>query len=397
MSTAVYPLGFQSYNNRLPTGGYKSWKGTGENRFPVGTTATHIRPLTNKDPGNWYQSPFGKARPLKHYRKGVNVASLMSSGNGLSEDVVVDMDRNANRRVRSSVSQSLGGGGGGYGLMDQMLAPGQYQVSQNPPSGNPETNCETCQGLQVVDSYKPNVGFITEDPSPNCMNAALCCNAQKKARQRVLGASTNLSPNYYTTIGQYLQNRCQTYDQRVFNFVTYSEYDPRVVKPGGPLATANLYVANCQPNTTNAYASEIELIAEMMRLAQKQGLVTSEEVTAFYQQSITKLVSFVEYIRSLPEQQRDALLVLFDEFISNPYYGMPLEGPANYLGCKLVVYKPNNYQYAQQGAVSSSCRTLKQNVTTIEKSILQPHVTKFTPCPYKQCVPLAPPTAYKRI
>ena len=90
--------------------------------------------------------------------------------------------------MRSSLSQSLGGGSGGYGLIDQVLAPGQYQVSQNPPSGNPETNCDTCQGLQMVDSYKPNVGFITEDPSPICMNAALCCNQEKKARKRVLGA-----------------------------------------------------------------------------------------------------------------------------------------------------------------------------------------------------------------
>ena len=37
--------------------------------------------------------------------------------------------------------------------------------------------------------------------------------------------------------------------------------------------------------------------------------------------------------------------------------------------CKMVVYKPNNYQYAQQGAVSSSSRILKLNVSTIQGNL----------------------------
>jgi hypothetical protein len=45
---------------------------------------------------------------------------------------------------------------------------------------------------------------------------------------------------------------------------------------------------------------------------------------------------------------------------------MPLSGPTNPRGCKLVIYKPNNSQFAKQGAVSSSTRNLKLNVDTIE-------------------------------
>ena len=41
---------------------------------------------------------------------------------------------------------------------------------------------------------------------------------EKKALKRVRPASTNLKKNYYTTHKQYMQNRCQTYEQRVFNF-----------------------------------------------------------------------------------------------------------------------------------------------------------------------------------
>ena len=44
---------------------------------------------------------------------------------------------------------------------------------------------------------------------------------------------------------------------------------------------------------------------------------------------------------------------------------MPPSGPTNPTGCQLTVYKPNNYQYAKQGAVDSSTRNLKLNVDTI--------------------------------
>ena len=40
MSSAFYPLGMNSYNNRLPQGGYVSWKSGN----PVGITAGTIRP-----------------------------------------------------------------------------------------------------------------------------------------------------------------------------------------------------------------------------------------------------------------------------------------------------------------------------------------------------------------
>lgn len=38
----------------------------------------------------------------------------------------------------------------------------------------------------------------------------------------------------------------------------------------------------------------------------------------------------------------------------------------NPLSCTRVVYKPNNYQFAQQGAVSSSLKTLKTTLNTIQ-------------------------------
>ena len=70
MSSAFYPQGMNSWNNRLPQGGYKTWKGSGDFSNPVTVTSTHIRPLTNNDPGNVFPTGFGLPRPIKHYRKG---------------------------------------------------------------------------------------------------------------------------------------------------------------------------------------------------------------------------------------------------------------------------------------------------------------------------------------
>ena len=48
---------------------------------------------------------------------------------------------------------------------------------------------------------------------------------------------------------------------------------------------------------------------------------------------------------------------------------MSLSGPSNPNLCKLAVYKPNNPQFAVQGAVSSSARTLKLTVATIRTAV----------------------------
>ena len=71
MSSAFYPLAMNKYNNRKNPHNYESWKGTGTQRNPVGTTRGNIRPLTNNDLTNATPYKFGKARPMKwQYRKG---------------------------------------------------------------------------------------------------------------------------------------------------------------------------------------------------------------------------------------------------------------------------------------------------------------------------------------
>lgn len=394
MSSAFYPLGMKSYNNHLPQGGYKTWKGTGVFSNPVGVTASHIRPLTNLDPGNIFPTGFGLPRPLKQYRKGrvipyTGPVIIYNENNEAQkiEDSLVKY--NINRLVKSSKGQSLGGGMGGKGLINQLMdSPGCYLVKQNPLNEINETLelnkvCATCEGVGIVDNYYPNNKYYTDNPNITTTNPPLCCNEQRKAIRRVLPASTNLKKNYYTTLQQYRQNRCQTYNQRIFNFQTNDTLkytDPNLLntngleletiskfsKPGDPLSLLNFYVANCYPNGEIFQTSEIFLIDSFVLILKNKNLLTTQQIEEFYQAKIITLDQLNKYILfQLPEENKVAILAVLEEFIYNPYYGVPIEGPTNPKGCKLVVYKPNNYQFAKEGAVSSSTRILKLNVDTI--------------------------------
>ena len=407
MSSAVYPLGM----NSMPASGYNHqstyynkqyipWKGTGVNSFPVGTAPGHIRPLTNKDPGNNFPTGFGLPRPIKHYRKGRVIPPQPIEGvpdlvvNSPINDVTLKIDENGlinynmNRFVKSSTPIALGGGGNSSSglLNDMMNSPGAFSVKQNPPEevdGKTQLNmdCKTCEGIGIVASYKPNLTNLLENPEPNTTNKILCCNQERFARQRVIYASTNLKKNYYTTTKQYLQNRCKSFEQKAFNFLSYrtNEAGPynnnnpyyysvdgnKGPKAGSPLALDNTYLANCQLNTQLYESSQITLINRMLGIMLNENILTQSEVNSFESTGINSLQGFFDWIQGLPEQQKKSATVVFEVFINNPYIGVPLSGPTNPAGCQLTVYKPNNYQYAKQGAVSSSTRILKLNVDTI--------------------------------
>ena len=293
MSTAIYPIGMRA----MPSSGYNhksthyntqyiSWKGSGPDSPPPGLASGHIRPFTNRDPGNIFPTGFGLPRPMKHYRKGRMVLSE-------NIDVNPEVDYNIRRFVKSGNGTSLGGGGGGSGLLNELQDhPGQFVVKSN--DGTNVNNihvCVPCQGTALIASYYPNKPYLEENPQPITQSRAFCCNDEKKARRRCIYASTNLSKRYNTTHFQYLQQRCLTYQQKSFNYMNKDG----IAKPGSPTALTDeyTYVGNCQPNT------------EMFE----------------------------------PEIVEEA--------------------------CGHVAYKPNNYQYATQGAVSSSTRILKQMVDTI--------------------------------
>lgn len=413
MSSAYYPQGMRSmpasgYNHRSTyfTKQYLPWKGIGLGSNPVGTAPGHIRPLTNNDPGNVFQTGFGLPRPIKHFRKGRVIPVEPVPSNNLSgkdphnSNISININEaglinyNMNRFVASSKGASLGGGAGGRGLLNEMLDnPGSFIVKQNTVNVNGQFNdlqqdCKTCEGIGIISSYYPNNTYLTENPEPTVTNPVLCCNEEYKAKRRAIYASTNLKKNYYTTHKQYLQNRCKTYDQKVFNFqeirsveltnellqsgVTLSELAN--AKPGSALALSNTYVANCYPNADIYDATEDALIIKLLGILLNMGILTQQEVNSY--QAIKNAYNFdtlFNYLNSLPEGQKIRALVEFEAFINNPYWGVPFAGPSNPNGCKLTVYKPNNPQFAVQGAVDSSTRMLKLNVDTISTNAAAIH------------------------
>lgn len=392
MSTAFYPTNMRA----MPSGGknfkstyenipYIPWKGTGVFSNPVGTVSSHIRPLTNNDPGNVFLSGSSQSRtfsnvrvfnprPIKQFRRGRVIPSTPiqpTNPENPAESMEVSLiNYNMNRFVKSSDGQSLGGGNGGRGLIDEIQdSPGSYVVHQNPERETNEAiqlnnDCKTCKGVGVVTNYYPNTTYLTDNPEPNTQNRVLCCNAESKARRRVLPASTNLKQNYYTTLQQYRQNRCQTFVQREFNFQTQNPINPSA-KPGSPLALSNTYLANCQPNAEIFDATENAIIGQMLSIMVNQNILTPSESENIQRSNINTIQQFFNYLNTLSQPTQNLAITVFVDFINNPYWGMPLSGPSNPVGCKLVVYKPNNYQFATQGAVESSSRILKLKVDTI--------------------------------
>lgn len=418
MSTAFYPTNMRQqsssgYSNKstLENIPYVPWKGTGIFSNPVGVTATHIRPLTNNDPGNVFPTGFGLPRPLKHYRKGkvipINFDSIPKiEPTNTAEDIEkILIAYNVNRAVKSSLSSSLGGGNGGTGLISQMIdMPGSFIVKDNQPDTtqvgladgtfdlgdtiaqdnkdvNIDKECKNCNGVGIVSDWMP-INNLTEKPQPNVTNPLLCCNQQRKALQRVLPTNTNVKKNYYQTTYMYLYNRCQTFQQRQFNFI-FSPIDKKIEqlfmaypfvtakileysKPGDPLSIINLYVAQCNPNFTIEKGIEIGFINNLSKSLFDAGFISEAEYNTLISASPLSVATFISSLQNIltPEQYKIVIEYLY-QLAANPYNGSVISSSSNPKGCSQVYYKPNNPQFAKQGGVSSSTRTLKLTVDTI--------------------------------
>jgi hypothetical protein len=362
MSSAFYPLGMNSWNNRLPQGGYKTWKGSGPYQNPIGVTSTNIRPLTNNDYGNVFPTGFGLPRPIKHYRKGTVTKTDVND-----ELIKYNLDRN----VKSSVGASLGGGSGGLGMISQVIDnPGSTSVKEN-LTPNSQDVCKTCDGIKIISDWYP-INNLTEKPQQNVTNPILCCNQQRKAKRRVLGANTNVKKNYFQTTYMYLYNRCQTFQQREFNFLNgpvnshvaqLINNNPNLayklltnVKPGEPLSIYNQYVAQCNPNFTIQQGLELNFIEVVSGSLLNNGYITIDEYYLLIESK--NISSFLESIKQYITEDIYNNIIYDFETISK-------ETLTNLKGCSQVYYKPNNPQFANQGSVSSSTRILKLNVDTI--------------------------------
>lgn len=341
------------------------WKSTGENHPPVGIAPAHIRPLTNKDPGNVFPAPFGRPRPIKHYRRGrgfggITAVSLLGD-NATPQELAAaqQLDYNLHRLVLSS-------GHRGSTVQIAMDTPGSVAIVPHvriaaANDDADQADCNLCQGAKVMANYQPNTTNVTETPNADTCNARWCCNAEKKARTRSRAASTLIKKNYAATAAQLMQQRCMTYQQKQF------QYESSLAIDGGDHSAPHTFLANCNPGVSGFATRTQTLIDTLLSRMTTAGVLDTEAAAAVRDSdAYTSLQAFGAFVRELEDPTATAI---FEEFLSNPYTGLPREGVSDRnASCKLTVYDPNNKQFATQGAVSASTRTSALKVNTVRTS-----------------------------
>jgi hypothetical protein len=198
--------------------------------------------------------------------------------------------------------------------------------------------------------------------------------------RRVLPSNTNVKKNYFQTTYMYLYNRCQTFQQRQFNFIA-GIIDPKVLaiiqtypfvgksileytKPGDPLSNLIYYVAQCNPNFTIERGAQLAFIDSLAKSLLNANFISQESYKIVIVSD--SIQDFLNKLKGILNNEQYAVLIAYLYKVStDPNNTAIITGPTNPKGCSRVYYKPNNPQYATQGGVSSSTRILKLNVDTI--------------------------------
>lgn len=277
----------------------------------------NVYPQKNNDPRN--NAPYKiarNARPLKHYRKGTLVPhgiTVTSSKNLISA------------------------------LMDK---PGAYIA-----------RTDTCirENSQIISNLGgPN--DLTFNPEPATQSQILCCNAERKSKQMVLPTSTNLKDNYFASSSQYLRNRCQTYDQKAFNFVS-SNFSQMAL-------SRNAYVADCNANLMVNNRATLSMMDRLAKVLLQKGIITEEEYGEYIVLRITDLNVFIAFLNTV--ENWEAAIATVKASLNNVGIAINSNTTNRY---KVSIYKPSNEQFAAQGSVACSLKTYKLHETTISRSI----------------------------
>ena len=191
------------------------------------------------------------------------------------------------------------------GIRQTIDAPGLCTTVNKDPYTDVKKGIPIC----VSDSI-PNYN-LTDNPEPISCSPTFCCNNEKKARRSSYAANTVKRPNYFTNNAQYLYNRDKTYSQNSFHFLKSTDY-------------INDYI------NVNSSAS-----ASQTKLASKPG---------------GPLSTWENY-----------------KFNTNSHCIVGEKG--NGKPCKKnVMYDPNNYKFAQQGAVTDRTHNLSLILSTLSNA-----------------------------
>ena len=278
MSTSINkPLNFRNSNSLITT---KKYIGPPKLATKMSFIPGSRRPLCNgaNTPFNEndYTSPFGTARPLKHYRKQLDKNVISNNGkifnSGHSASSVTQVNIPGGTVYRDSDLNCVNGEQSEYITSEKF-----NYVNQNV---NQNKKIQNNGSIKIGDSYEIQTGIY----ETKCLG----CNPETKVIKR---AVTKLSKSYYTDTKAYLKSRCLTYDQK---------------------------------NSVNKRND-------------------------------------VKYVNE------DGVALYPTDSPNGPQTFLPNNCPKSHGGKCVVtnIYKPNNAQFSQQGAVSSSLRTLAKTVNTI--------------------------------
>lgn len=296
----------------------------------------NVYPQKNNDPRN--NAPYKiarNARPLKHYRKG----TLAPPG------ITVTSSKNL-------ISA----------LMDK---PGAYIAQTD--------TCIRENGQIISNLGGPN--DLTFNPEPATQTKELCCNAERKSKQMVLPTSANLKDNYFASSSQYLRNRCQTYDQKAFNFVSTNFNQMALTK--------NAYIVDGNANVLINNNSTLSMMDRLAKILLQKGIISQEEYEQYIDDRITDLNAFIAFLTTVGNQEQ--AIATAKTTLSKVGVTISSSALMKTNRCKVSTYKPSNPQFAAQGSVASSLRTHKLHDTTISSSI------------YRSANALGPGTLYRGI
>jgi len=227
----------------------------------------------------------------------------------------------------------------------------------------------TINGYLYTDNYKPNKQYVTNNPIPQLETPRACCNQAKFAYNRVKSMSAPMKQNYYSGTRQYLHARCNTFEQRSFNF-----------KTGGINTQTNMpnYYANCQPSAGNT--TQQDFVFNILQIFVQLNII------AVIPTGIYTFTELEAYISTLPQPNNTYANNIYYWYMNDPYMGLPASGPSPNV-CKQVMYKPSNKQFANQGAVYASQFTLYKSFNTIATSKVPTMIGKLKyGTPLTQCV-----------
>jgi hypothetical protein len=228
---------------------------------------------------------------------------------------------------------------------------------------------ENINGYIYTENYKPNKYYITDNPVSQTeqQEPKLCCNQAKFALNRCKGISAPMKKNYYSDTRQYLRARCNLYEQKSFNF-TNGLIDEQT--------NQQIYYGNCQPSSNN---NEKGLTLNLLQLLVQLNISQSIPANVF------TFAEALAYINTLSNPQKQYGNNIYVWYMNDPYLGVPKQGPA-YSVCPQVMYKPLNYKFATNTAISGQQYALYKSMQSIAYDTNQLNFSKYKFGPIlKQC------------